>query len=298
VSKLLLTVMLALALAGPAGATTSAPPKSPAEGPDLTVMALALADFPGAKLDGQKYIPVSSGTVASYERDLVLASGAIGYISDEVDLYSTVAKAQNDSAGLKALLSSAAGRKALGREFARGLKPLKTKSIAVSRATSVPAGELAYRFTITAVTNKGTVRVGFVVLRVHRAVAFLFVLARKGARIPATSLVSLAKTQEAHFQGGFTIASVTAPTIAGTAAQGQTLTADRGHWSGGPEQFTYQWKRCDALGANCADIAGATAATYAVTPADAGFTLGVRAQATNPLSTLTAESALTAVVTQ
>ena len=195
--------------------------------------------------------------------------------------------------GLKGLLGTAAGRKAFGRAFANGLKPLKTKSIAVSRPASISAGELAYRFTITALTNRGTVRVGFVIMRLHRAVGFMFVLARKGAKLSAGSLVSLARAQETHFRGGFTIGTVAAPSIAGTAAQGQTLTADRGRWSGGPEQVAFQWKRCDAAGANCADIPGATTATYAVTQADAGFTLGVRAQATNPLSTLTSESALT-----
>lgn len=295
--KLLLVATLLLALAGVAGPATAAPPQSPAEGPDLTLMAFAPADLPGAKVDAQKYIPVASGTVASYERDLVLSSGPIAYVSDEVDLYAKPAKAQSDAAALKRLLGSANGRKAFGRAFANGLNPLKTKSITVSRPASISAGELSYRFTITAVTNRGTLRVGFVVMRLHRAVGFIFVVARKGARLTPAALVSLARTQETHFRGGFTVATVTAPTIAGTPAQGQTLTADRGRWSGGPEQFAFQWKRCDAAGANCADIPGATNATYVVTPADSGLTLGVRAQATNPLSTLTAESALTAVVT-
>ena len=36
--------------------------------------------------------------------------------------------------------------------------------------------------------------------------------------------------------------------------------------------YTYQWRRCDASGANCADIAGATGATYALGTADVGST--------------------------
>ena len=293
----LLVVTLLFALAGTAAASTAAPPQSPAEGPDLALMALGTADVPGAKVDVQKYIALSPGTVAVYQRDLTPSSGALVLISDEVDLYSTAPKAQTDAAGFKRLVSTRAGRTFLGREFAKGLRPLKTKRISVSAPAGISAGELAFRFTITAVTNRGTIRVGFAVVRVHRAVAYMFVVARPGTRVAAGSLVSLVKMQETHFRGGFTIGTVAAPTVTGTAAQGQTLTADRGRWSGGPEQFTYQWKRCDSLGANCADIAGATAATYVVTPADAGFTLGVRAQATNPLSTLTADSALTAVVT-
>lgn len=39
--------------------------------------------------------------------------------------------------------------------------------------------------------------------------------------------------------------------------------------------YTYQWRRCDAHGGNCADIAGATSDTYLLTAADVGFSLRV-----------------------
>ena len=258
-------------------------------------MALAVEDFQAARVDSQKYI-AAQGTVAAYERGFVLR-GSLAFVADEIDLYSTAAKAQTDAAGFRRLLTTRAGRKELGASFARSLRPIRAKTVTVSPPSAVAAGEFAYRFTITATTNKGTVRVGFAFVRVDRALGILFALARKGARVTSGSLVSLAKKQATHFRSGFTIGNVTPPTITGTPAQGQTLTADRGRWSGGPEQYTYQWKRCDAAGANCVDIAGATTATYTVTPADAGTTLGVRVQATNALSTLTVESALTAVVT-
>ncbi|MCR6712934.1 MAG: hypothetical protein NVV57_09690 [Demequina sp.] len=59
------------------------------------------------------------------------------------------------------------------------------------------------------------------------------------------------------------------PTVTGTPAVGQTLTAVTGTWEPYAESFTYQWKR------NGASIAGATAANYAVTLADAGTALTV-----------------------
>jgi hypothetical protein len=294
-ARLLLLVVALFALAGTAVAAPTAPPVSPPDGPDLALMALAVEDFTAAKVDSQKYISVQ-GTVAAYERDLV-TSGSLAVIIDEVDLYATAAAAQRDAGGFRRLVASRTGRKALGTQFARSLRPLRVKTVTVSRPASITAGQFAFGFTITATTNRGTVRVGFSVVRVDRAAGYLFAVARKGARITSGSLASLARRQAAHFQTAFTIGNVRPPAITGTPAQGQTLTAERGRWSGGPEQYTYQWKRCDAAGANCADVAGATAATYAVTPADAGFTLGVRVQATNALSTLTVESALTAVVT-
>jgi hypothetical protein len=59
------------------------------------------------------------------------------------------------------------------------------------------------------------------------------------------------------------------PQVFGDAQQGQTLIAGTGSWSPAPTGYAYQWERCDAAGAKCAAIAGATAAAYAVTAADA-----------------------------
>ena len=57
--------------------------------------------------------------------------------------------------------------------------------------------------------------------------------------------------------------NVVAPSISGTAREGQVLTANPGTWTGTALiGFTYQWQRCDANGNNCATIAGATARTY------------------------------------
>jgi hypothetical protein len=292
--RLLFLVVMLFALAGTAAAAPSAPPVSPPDGPDLSLMALGITDFKTAKVGSQKYL-AAEGVVASYERILLL-SGSVVYVSDEVDLYAKAATGQRDAAGFRHLVATRAGRKSLAKSFAQGLRPLKAKSVVVSPPSSIATGQFAFRFTITAKTNKGTLHLGFAVVRVDRAVGYMFAIARKGATVTAGTLASLARKQAAHFQAGFTVGSSAPPAIAGTPAQGQTLTADRGHWLGGPETFTYQWKRCDAAGANCADIAGATTASYVVSAADAGFTVGVRVQATNALSTLTVESALTAVV--
>ena len=89
----------------------------------------------------------------------------------------------------------------------------------------------------------------------------------------------------------------TAPSISGTVAVGQALTAANGTWSNTPTGYTYQWQRCDAAGANCVAIAGATGGTYTLTSADSGSTIVVQVTASNANGTgQTATSSQTAVV--
>jgi len=92
-------------------------------------------------------------------------------------------------------------------------------------------------------------------------------------------------------------ANTTAPTITGTPKVGETLTAQNGTWSNNPTAFQYQWQRCDANGAGCANIGGATAKTYLLTAADAGHTMRVRVTGINAEGAVNARSAQTAVVT-
>ena len=51
-----------------------------------------------------------------------------------------------------------------------------------------------------------------------------------------------------------------------------------------------RWRRCDAAGATCSDIPGATGMTYTVTDADLGHTLRFRNIATDPDGTSTSDS--------
>jgi hypothetical protein len=91
--------------------------------------------------------------------------------------------------------------------------------------------------------------------------------------------------------------STAAPSISGAAQSGQTLTADAGSWSGtAPISYAYAWQRCDANGANCSDIAGATAPTRTAVDADLGNTLRVVVTASNRAGSATATSLATAVV--
>ncbi len=71
-------------------------------------------------------------------------------------------------------------------------------------------------------------------------------------------------------------ANTAAPVISGTPEDGQTLSTTNGSWSGtAPLSYGYQWRRCDAAGANCVDISGATGSSYSLVAADVGATIRV-----------------------
>ena len=87
------------------------------------------------------------------------------------------------------------------------------------------------------------------------------------------------------------------PTISGTVQEGQTLTADKGAWSGTePITYTYGWQRCDTGGGHCANIGGANHTTYSVQKADVDNTLRVVVTAKNAGGTTSATSVATVVV--
>jgi hypothetical protein len=87
------------------------------------------------------------------------------------------------------------------------------------------------------------------------------------------------------------------PTISGAAQKGQRLHASPGDWSGSnPIHFAYRWQRCNASGASCNNINGATDNDYTLVQADVGRTVRVVVTATNPAGTSSAASSPTAVV--
>jgi hypothetical protein len=90
--------------------------------------------------------------------------------------------------------------------------------------------------------------------------------------------------------------NTSAPTISGTARQGNTLTAHNGGWANAPTSFAYQWQRCASDGTGCADISGATKQTYTPVSDDVDHALRVQVTASNADGQATASSATTAVV--
>jgi len=91
--------------------------------------------------------------------------------------------------------------------------------------------------------------------------------------------------------------AVTLPTITGVPGVGRNLVADPGTWSGStPMTFAYQWRRCDATGADCVDIDGATTRKHLLTDEDLGHRLRVVVTATNAMGSASSRSAATKAI--
>ncbi len=89
-----------------------------------------------------------------------------------------------------------------------------------------------------------------------------------------------------------------APTITGTAQDGQALTnATLGTWEGVPTiTYARQWQRCDSSGSSCADQSGETGSGYTLSVSDVGSTVRINVTATDALTSATVSSTATAIV--
>jgi len=88
------------------------------------------------------------------------------------------------------------------------------------------------------------------------------------------------------------------PTITGTPQEGQTLSGNRGNWSGNPSDYNDFWMRCDRNGGSCSNISGANdRRAYLLKPVDVGNTIRFKVEAKNAGGNTFASSVPTAVIT-
>jgi hypothetical protein len=287
-------------LAMPAGAVVP-PPGTP----DLSQMVVAPSDLAaGASATTDAYQDPTQPFVAAYERDFSLsatASGAsfLGIIS-RINLAGDATQAIAFEAGAQAAFSSPKGKASFAHTLIKafGKKAhVRRRSIHFGRIVSAGVGDASFLFPFSFRVRHLPFYADVVTLRVDRVIGALTLLSLPGTPIPQSDASNLAGAMAAHIRAGLVPQNTGAPTITGTAMQGQTLTATNGTWSNGPTSFSYQWQRCDAAGANCSPIGGATGQSYTVTASDAGATIRVAVTATNAAgSSKPATSGPTAVV--
>jgi len=74
------------------------------------------------------------------------------------------------------------------------------------------------------------------------------------------------------------------------------LATTDGYWLHWGRVSGYQWRRCDASGANCVAIPGATSPSYTLTGADVGSTVRAVVTTSNPVGSASATSSSTPVI--
>ncbi|HZQ89567.1 MAG TPA: hypothetical protein VFA42_06140 [Gaiellaceae bacterium] len=213
--------------------------------------------------------------------------------------------AQLDFGAFQLSAATKSGRQQLAREFgAEFVKGLKLgsggrkapKSEKFTVGLPVTVGAAGLFLPLSDKTTLGTFHISMVFADVDRVVSVSVLMAEPNVSLaPADSRAALTAIQK-RLAAVFAVANTAAPTIAGGTTVGQTLTADAGTWTGAPSSFSYGWSRCDASGANCQAIAGATTSTYQVGTADSGSTLVVGVTGANSVGSASATSAATAVV--
>jgi IPT/TIG domain len=101
--------------------------------------------------------------------------------------------------------------------------------------------------------------------------------------------------------GAFTVAgapvATAAPAISGNAEQGQVLAASAGTWSPAASSLSYRWAQCNAAGADCVAVSGATSATFTLPASAVGATVRAIVTGSNASGAgAAAESAPTAAI--
>jgi hypothetical protein len=288
----------ALVVALGVGASAAAAPAygPPAGWPDLAPLVLANTDFPGSRISSQGYVKPDSDSLAEYDRTILnarIAGKRTFLVENDLDVFKRVSDADLLIAALPLGLQLEATR--IGREFGNetGFKITYTK---VGKAQGLGAGNDSVGIVLHMGTKAGEIRVIFAVARLGSLDSLIVFAGLPKAQLGITHAKLLARMSVNRIRAGLLPQNTAVPTITGTLAVGQTLTAGTGTWLNFPVTYTYQWQRCDAAGANCAPIPGATAQTYVIGPGDAGFTLEVVVGATNVYGSASAASAPTGVV--
>lgn len=242
--------------------------------PDLAAMALQPGDFPyGAKLT-QPDLPLREFDVG----DRASGRRVQSYASQLLVADDSAETARTDMALVKRLLASRRGRLLLARQLVKGTgrrSGLKATDVRFAPLRTVRAGDSAFvlRFTVARLGRSVVFAQGY--MAAGQVETIVTLAGRKHSQL-RTRLVSLMRTAAGRI-------GTAQPVISGTAGAGQTLSASTGSWdpAAPPAAFGYVWLRCDAAGSACAPIAGATGASYTVTPQDAGATLRVKVTASN-----------------
>jgi hypothetical protein len=112
--------------------------------------------------------------------------------------------------------------------------------------------------------------------------------------VGAGNAVETATVTTAVVSGFLAPQAMAIPVVTGTKTVGQTLTSSSGTWPGTSDSYVYQWQRSSDSGVTWTNISGATASTYVLVAADAGYQIRSQVSLTTNMGSSSAYSLPTA----
>jgi len=301
-------VLAGIALAGALLATAGAADVSasnairPAPGtPDPRAMVLMRADLGRARVTAQRYFKDADfPSVISYEREFEdgkYGATPLSYVDSQAEVGTSAATTMRFLGSLRTFFASKGARELIAKSFEEDVPGDGLFSnVQVGRPRNLGVGPGSFDVLVTARVLGLRTDLHIAAFRVERGLGLVSAVGETGRRIPLLVMTRLARIMAARMNVELASRNTGLPTVSGTPAIGQTLTAAAGSWAGSPTSFAYVWQRCDAAGAACTSIPGATRQTYVVAEADRGSTLRVAVTARNTVGSATARSAPTSVV--
>jgi len=286
------------------GTVRAATAALPAGTPDLAQIALGPADLPGAKVSRQRYVD-NPDVVASYEREFKagvrVGNGTALSLENDIDVLGSADTAHSYYASIKSLFGSKQGRLLFTKSILAGVekdtKAKGTTKVTYGRLRTLGVGSETFVQPVTVTMKSLRFPIALSVTRGDRIVSWVFLTGFPGGRVATEDVARLQRIVAGRITTALTPANTVLPTVTGTAMQGQVLTGTDGAWTNKPTTFTRQWQRCDASGAACVPIPGATAQAYTVALEDVGATIRYSVVAANTAGTsISAVSAQTAAV--
>ena len=298
------TFLVLVGAASTAVLSASAGRASSTPAPPLTSFALASSDFRSGGVILSQSTSKQGGMstfIRTFRPGARLSGAPLLSVVSLVMLEPDAETAAADFTDLNGTAQSIRGRDAIGKAFAESFVQGWTKSAHAPKLTvrktvvgrPTMFGESSLHLPVRLATNRGTFPLAVEVTQIDRVISIVYLAGQIDARVSSADSALARSLSRQHATGAFAVGSAAPPTISGAAGAGQTLAIDEGTWTGSPTRFDYAWARCDASGASCVAIEGATARTYVPTAADAGFTIRAAVTAANSVSSLQATSSAT-----
>lgn len=302
--RILAGIALAAAVLAAAGAADVSASNAirPAPGmPDPKAMVLTTRDLGRASVTAQRYFKDADfPSVISYEREFEYGksgSTPLPYVDSQAEVGTSAVTTTRFLASMRTFFASKEARRLIAASIEEDIaSDGLVSNLQVGRPRNLGAGPGSFDVLVTVRVLGFRTDFHIAAFRVERALGLVSVFGEPGRRVPLAVMTRLARIMAARMAEELAPRNTALPTISGTPALGQRLTAAAGTWTGSPASFAYRWERCNASAAACTSIPGAAGQAYVVTEADLGSSLRVAVNARNTVGSAAATSAPTSVV--